>query len=112
MERDDWKRPDGDPKDPDDLSIEDLGCGDDPCPPPIDFNTFVTSLSAGALFHMGVMPDPDTNRPMINIAMARQTIDLVAMLREKTLGNLRDDEQRHLDNVLYDLKIRFIRLVG
>lgn len=112
MERDETTRQPLDPKDPDALSIEDLGCGDDPCPPPIDFSTFVTSLSVSALFHMGVMPDPETNRPSVNIPMARQTIDLVALLREKTLGNLREDEQRHLDNVFYDLKMRFIRIVG
>lgn len=97
---------------PDTLSIHDLGCGDDPCAPPIDFMTFVTSLSVSALLYLGVMPDPESNLPSVNIPLARQTIDLVEMLREKTLGNLNEDEQQHLDGVLYDLKIRFIQKVG
>lgn len=97
---------------PDDLSIEGLGCGEDPCPPPIDFATFITSLSAAALYHLGVMPDPDTNRKVLNVPMARQTIDLIQMLREKTMGNLTTSEQGLVDGVLYDLKTRFIRVVG
>jgi hypothetical protein len=97
---------------PDALSIHDLGCGDAPCPPPIDFMTFVTSLSVSALLHLGIMPDPESNLPSVNIPLARQTIDLVEMLREKTLGNLNEDEQQHIDGVLYDLKIRFIQKVG
>ena len=97
---------------PESVSIEDLGCGDEPCPPPIDFMTFVTSLSVSALLHLGVMPDPDSNVPSVNIPLARQTIDLVEMLREKTLGNLNDDEQQHIDGILYDLKLRFIQKVG
>jgi hypothetical protein len=97
---------------PEDLSIDGLGCGDDPCPPPIDFVTFVTSLSAAALYHLGVMPDPDTNQKILNVPMARQTIDLIQMLREKTMGNLTASEQALVDGVLYDLKTRFIRVVG
>lgn len=97
---------------PDSVSIQNLGCGDEPCPPPIDFVTFITSLSVSALLHLGVMPDPDTNLPSVNIPLARQTIDMLEMLREKTLGNLHEDEQRHIDNVLYDLKLRFIQKVG
>ena len=98
--------------DPAAVSIQDLGCGEEPCPPPIDFMTFVTSLSVSALLHLGVMPDPETNLPSVNIPLARQTIDLVEMLREKTLGNLNDDEQQHIDGILYDLKLRFIQKVG
>jgi len=98
--------------DPDTLSLDALGCGDAPCPPPIDFLTFITSLSVSALLHLGVMPDPETNLPSVNIPLARQTIDLVEMLREKTLGNLNEDEQQHIDSILYDLKIRFIQKVG
>lgn len=97
---------------PDSVSIQNLGCGDEPCPPPIDFMTFVTSLSVSALLHLGVMPDPESNQPTVNIPLARQTIDLVEMLREKTLGNLNEDEQQHLDAILYDLKLRFIQRVG
>jgi hypothetical protein len=98
--------------DPDSVSILGLGCGDDPCPPPIDFMTFVTSLSASAAFHLGLMPDPDTNVTNLNIPLARQTIDILQMLREKTLGNLNPDEQHQFDVILYDLKMRFIQRVG
>ena len=98
--------------DPDSVSIMGLGCGDDPCPPPIDFNTFVASLSASAAFHLGLMPDPETNVTNLNIPMARQTIDILQMIREKTLGNLNPDEQHHIDVILYDLKMRFLQKVG
>jgi len=99
-------------RNPDDVSLSNVGCGDEPCPPPIDFVTFITSLSAAALLHMGVMPDPDTNQPNPNLPLARQTIDLVQMLREKTLGNLTDEEQHLIDGILYDLKMRYVKAAG
>ncbi len=73
--------------------------------PPIDFNTFVLSLSTSALMHLGAIPDSDTKA---NLPLARQTIDCLALLEEKTKGNLTGEEERLLSEILYDLRIRFL----
>ncbi|MCA9602341.1 MAG: DUF1844 domain-containing protein [Polyangiales bacterium] len=76
--------------------------------PPIDFHTFVLSLSTSALIHLGYGPDGEpTGTP--NLAFARQTIDLLALLEQKTAGNLTGDEERLLSEVLFDLRMRFVK---
>jgi hypothetical protein len=76
--------------------------------PSIDFATFVLSLSHSALMHLGEAPHPETNTVEKNIPLARQTIDLLGVLEEKTKGNLTGDEERLLHQVLYDLRMRFV----
>jgi hypothetical protein len=71
--------------------------------PPIDFSTFVVSLRTSALLHMGQGEQPD-----LNLALARQEIDLLAILEEKTRGNLTGDEELLLSQVLFDLRTRYI----
>jgi hypothetical protein len=78
--------------------------------PRIDFATFVLSLSHSALMHLGEAPHPETNAVEKNLALARQTIDLIAMLEEKTKGNLTGDEERLLGQILYDLRMRFVEV--
>ena len=78
--------------------------------PGIDFATFVVSLSHSALLHLGQAPHPDTNAVEQNIPLARQTIDLLGVLEEKTKGNLTGDEERLLTQVLFDLRMRFIEV--
>ena len=78
--------------------------------PSIDFTTFILSLSHSALLHLGEAPNPDTGKVAKNLAMARQTIDLVAMLEEKTRGNLKGDEERLIGQILYDLRMRYVEL--
>lgn len=75
----------------------------------IDFRTFLLSLASTALLHLGAMPDPDTNTPQTNLPLARQTIDLLSILREKTAGNLTPDEDQLFENLLYDLRLRFVQ---
>ena len=75
----------------------------------IDFRTFLLSLASTALLHLGAMPDPDTNTPQPNLPMARQTIDLLSLLREKTRGNLTADEDQLFENLLYDLRLRYVQ---
>lgn len=74
-----------------------------------DFRTFLLGLASNALLHLGAMPDPDTNKPDANLPLARQTIDILAMLREKTAGNLSADEDQLFENLLYDLRLRFVQ---
>jgi hypothetical protein len=77
--------------------------------PRIDFATFVLSLSTSALYHLGLVPDPETNRPgPVNRVLARQTIDTLELLQEKTRGNLDGEEERLLESLLYELRMRFV----
>ncbi len=76
--------------------------------PSIDFTTLILSLSQTALVHLGEAPSPDGETPAANLSLARQTIDLLAVLQEKTKGNLSGEEERLLDQMLYDLRLRFV----
>ena len=77
--------------------------------PEINFPTFVASLNASALVHLGVIEDPATGTKSKNLPMAKQTIDILSMLEEKTTGNLAPDEKSMLQNVLYDLRIMYVK---
>jgi hypothetical protein len=79
--------------------------------PAIDFATFVLSLSHSALVHLGDAPDPSGGAPKRDVLMAKQTIDLLAVIQEKTAGNLTGEEERLLDQVMYDLRMRYEEVV-
>jgi hypothetical protein len=74
--------------------------------PTIDFATFIISMSHSALIQLGEAPHPDTQKLDPNLPLARQTIDVLGLLEEKTKGNLTGDEERLLTQVLYDLRLR------
>jgi hypothetical protein len=76
--------------------------------PQIDFATFVLSLSHSALMHLGEAPDPDTNETHVDLGLAKQNIDILGLLEEKTKGNLTGDEERLVAQVLFDLRMRFV----
>jgi hypothetical protein len=78
--------------------------------PPVDFATFVLSFGSTALIQMGAAPHPDTGKHEADPVSARETIDLLGMLREKTRGNLTDEETKFFDALLYDLRVRFVEL--
>lgn len=78
--------------------------------PPPDFASLLISLGTSALFHLGQAADPETGEQSEpNLALARQTIDLVEMLQDKTRGNLDDEEQHLLQSLLTDLRMRFVQ---
>jgi hypothetical protein len=77
-------------------------------PETIDFATFIVSLSANAMIQLGEVPNPDGSKAEVNLPVAKQTIDILAMLREKTKGNLTHEESHLLDRFLYDLRMRFV----
>lgn len=79
---------------------------DDGAPPNIDFNTFVLSLSTSALMHLGKLPGAEDHT--VNLALAKQSIDCIALLEEKTKGNLTGEEERLIGEILYDLRLRFV----
>ncbi len=76
----------------------------------IDFTTFVLSLVSSAQVHLGLIPNPVTQKSESNLEAARQTIDIIAVLKDKTKGNLTNDEGRLLEYVLYDLRMKFVEL--
>lgn len=78
--------------------------------PAVDFATFVLSLNHSALVHLGVAPDPVSGNTGVDLPLARQTIDLVALLQEKTKGNLTGEEERILENILYELRLRYVEI--
>jgi len=78
--------------------------------PAIDFSTFVLSLSHSALVHLGDAPPPEGQPAERSLLLARQTIDLLAILQEKTRNNLTGEEERLLDQALYDLRLRFVEV--
>lgn len=79
--------------------------------PALDFSTFVLSLSTTALCQMGLVPDPTTGATLApDRVIARQTIDTLEMLREKTRGNLDDEERKLLDSLLYELRLKFVEI--
>ena len=80
--------------------------------PEINFATFVVSLNASALLHLGAIEDPTTGETNKNLPMAKQTIDILSMLAEKTSGNLSTDEEKLLKNILYDLRIIYVKESG
>ena len=77
--------------------------------PKIDFATFIFSLNSSGLVHLGMIEDPATGKKSKNLSMAKQTIDILGMLEEKTRGNLNADEEGMLKNILYDLRILYVK---
>ena len=78
-------------------------------PPEINFASFIFSLSTTAMYHFGDFPDPVTNEVRRNLAAAKQTIDLLSILKAKTEGNLTADEKQLLEGILYELRLRFVK---
>jgi len=77
----------------------------------LDFSTFVISLATSAQVGMGTVPHPETNQSVQNLPAAKQMVDILALLQEKTKGNLTDEESSLLEQVLYNLRIHYVRAV-
>ena len=77
--------------------------------PEVNFVTFLFSLSTSALIQLGEIEDPTTRESVKNLPLAKQTIDLIGMLKEKTKGNLTSDEEKLMENVLFDLRMRYVK---
>ncbi len=80
--------------------------------PEINFSTFIFSLNASALVHLGAIEDPASGQNVKNLPLAKQTIDILNMLEEKTRGNLNKDEENIMRNILYDLRIAYVKETG
>ena len=74
----------------------------------IDFYTFCLSLGSSAFVHLGDAPHPESGESGADLLLAKQTIDILGMLQQKTKGNLTEEEARFLDNLLLDLRLRYV----
>jgi hypothetical protein len=76
--------------------------------PEVTFTALVMSLNTSALFHLGEISDPATGEKQQDLVLVKHTIDTLQLLEDKTKGNLENDEQDIIKNVLYDLKMRYV----
>jgi len=88
---------------------EETAASEDYPMPEINFPTFIFSLNSSALINLGVIEDPATNQKAKNLPLAKQTIDILAMMEEKTQGNLSDDEANMLKTMLYELRMLYVK---
>jgi len=80
--------------------------------PPVDFSAFLLSLGSSALVHLGELEHPDHAGTSRNLPLAKQTLDILGMLEEKTRGNLTPDEHRLLEQLLYELRLKYVAQRG
>jgi hypothetical protein len=75
----------------------------------LNFSTFILSLTTSALVCLGELPDPITKEKTLNLPLAQQTISIIEVLKEKTAGNLSEDEDNLIGTVLYDLRMKYVQ---
>jgi hypothetical protein len=76
--------------------------------PAASFSTLVSLLATQAMAALGQLPDPQTNQPVVRLAMAKHFIDSLEVLQQKTKGNLADVESGMLENMLFELRMVFV----
>ena len=82
-------------------------------PESLSFTAFVLSLASTAAIHFGDLPDPVTGQPAdVNLDGAAQMIEILGLLDQKTRGNLTAEERQVLEQVLYELRLRFLEASG
>jgi hypothetical protein len=77
--------------------------------PEVNFASLIFSLSSSALMHLGEIADPQTGKSAVDLPLAKHTIDTIAMLKEKTEGNLNEEERKFTETVLTDLRWRYVK---
>lgn len=75
---------------------------------PLSFSAFIIGLASTALIHLGATPNPETGKTSVDLVLARQSIDVLDLLRQKTKGNLTAEEESLFNSVLADLRLRFV----
>lgn len=79
--------------------------------PEINFSTFVISLSTQALMHLGEIPNPLSGNEERDVPVAKQMIDILGMLQDKTRGNLNGGEAKLIEDILFDLRMKYVEAV-
>jgi len=77
--------------------------------PEANFTSLIFSLSSTAFVHLGDIDDPQAGEKKTDLPLAKHTIDIIAMLKEKTEGNLTEEEQKFTDSILADLRWRYVK---
>lgn len=77
--------------------------------PEVTFGSLVLSLNTTALFHLGELAHPEGGEMRVDLDLVKHTIDTLVILRDKTRGNLDDDESQLIEKVVYDLKMRYVK---
>ena len=80
--------------------------------PPVDFSAFIAELGMTAVTYLGGYQNPETKEVLVDLEMAKRTIDTIDLLKEKTKGNLTAPESNLLDNTLYNLRMTYIRIAN
>ena len=88
--------------------MEDAPQGSSDSLPKIDFSSFILSLYSSGLVQLGKVEDPSTGKKSRNIDLAKHSIEMIAMLEEKTNGNLTKDESNLLKALLSELSLAFV----
>ncbi len=78
--------------------------------PKVNFSSFIVSLNTSALVHLGELPEIGSDKKKKDLILAQQAIDTLAMLQEKTAGNLDEDEKGLLEHMLFDLRMKFVKV--
>lgn len=99
---------------------ETIGKQEETAPPPqterageniqINFSSFILSLGTSALIHLGEETDPSTGRKTIALSHAKEVIDLISLLKEKTAGNLSEEEDHFIAQLLFTLRMKFVEI--
>jgi hypothetical protein len=74
----------------------------------IDFATLIMSFASASMISMGIVPDPATGTIQKNLVIAQQNIDVISLLKEKTRGNLSQEEERLIEQILYELRMHYV----
>jgi len=74
-----------------------------------DFSNFILSLNTSALIHMGDIPDPQSRERIYDLQSAKQTIEILELLRSKTSGNLDKEEEKLIEDVIYNLRMKYVK---
>ncbi len=77
--------------------------------PKIDFSSFILSLYSSGLVQLGQVEDPSSGKKSVNLDLAKHTINLIAMLEEKTRGNLTEDEKNLINTLLSEIRVAFVK---
>ena len=77
-----------------------------------EFLQFISGLAVQTLVHLGKMSNPMTNQSTVDLPNAKYSIDILAVLQEKTKGNLNPQENKYLQNVLRDLRLEYVAVAG
>lgn len=85
---------------------------DGSCLPQVDFITFLYSMASATLVHLGEMPEPESGQSGLNLPLAKHSIDTLAMLAAKTKGNLTDEEDKRMCEILSHLRMLYVKKAG